>query len=40
MNPHDNNKIVFSSDNYQEATFWLAEDEYIKVGRLLYEEAY
>ncbi|MBW4635496.1 MAG: hypothetical protein KME30_27490 [Iphinoe sp. HA4291-MV1] len=36
--PNQNYQLVFSSDTYEEAKFWLLEDEYERVqGRLLAE---
>lgn len=31
INPAKNNKVEFVSDNYQEVTYWLLEDEYSRV---------
>jgi hypothetical protein len=39
LNPYDNKKVVFSADNYEDAYYWLREDEYNKIGRFLYEDA-
>jgi len=33
FDPAERNKIVFASANYDDAKFWLLEDEYVRVCR-------
>jgi hypothetical protein len=38
LNPRKNYAVEFSTTSYDEATFWLAEDEYERFGSKLYNE--